>query len=320
MNKSPSVWVLADDRAGNVNQALGVAESLGLSFEVKDIYYNDLAKWPNIIRGRSLMGIDLAKSSKLDSPWPDIIISAGRKTAPVARYIKKVSMGRTKLVQIMWPGFPWRDFDIIAVPKHDDIPAGGRIINTIGAPNRITPKVLEKKGKKWHEKFDYLPSPKVALLVGGDTKKGKFTEDHARDLANKIDLFFGDKKGSLLITNSRRTSEEATEVLKKNIKTKFYFHDFHSTAENPYFGYLALADAIIASGDSISMCSEACSTGKPVYIYSPDDITPQKHQKFHKNLYAKGYAKPLSGRWEDFSYEPMDDAKKIADVILEIRG
>lgn len=318
MNKdNPVIWVLADDRAGNVNQALGVAEALDIPFEVKQINYTKSARLPNIIRGASLMGIDLAKTSELDSPWPDIVIAAGRKTAPVARYIKKISGGKTKLVQLMWPGFPHGDFDLIATPKHDDIAPGGRVINTIGAPNRITQKILDSKREKWLKEFAHMPSPRIAVLIGGTTKKGKFTEEHAHDLVDKINLFMQEKGGSLLITNSRRTGEKPTEVIKHGIKCKFHFHDFHSSNENPYFGYLAISDAIIVSGDSISMCSEACSTGKPVYIYAPENITPDKHRNFHQNLYEKGYAKPLTGEKSRWKYTPLEDAKKLAEIIKE---
>jgi len=206
---------------------------------------------------------------------------------------------------------------MIITPKHDENAPGGRIMNTIGAPNRITEKILNNKKKKWEEKFSYMNKPFVTLLVGGDTKKGAFTEEHSIDLANKISMFCNEREASLLITNSRRTSSEATEALKRELKTKFFFHDYHSTNENPYFGYLALSDAIIASGDSISMCSEACTTGKHVYIYAPENITPEKHQRFHKNLYDKGYAKPLTGEWFDWDYEPLNDAQKVAKIIRD---
>ncbi|PIR39835.1 MAG: nucleoside-diphosphate sugar epimerase [Alphaproteobacteria bacterium CG11_big_fil_rev_8_21_14_0_20_39_49] len=315
--KKPVIWVLADDRAGNVNQVLGVAEAMGLPFEVKDVVYDEMGKWPNILRGSSLRGVDVEESSELKSPWPDIVLGAGRKTAPVARYIKKVSQGKTKAIQIMWPGFPYRHFDMIFVPQHDGIAAGGRIVNTVGSPNRINKDVLSKKKKKWEEAFSYMQDPFVALLVGGDTKKGKFTTAHAQELANKVNLFFQDKKGSLLVTNSRRTSEDAVQVLKKEIKVKFHYHDYYSTNENPYFGYLAISDAIIASGDSISMCSEACSSGKPVFIYAPESLTPDKHRRFHQNLYEKGCARPLTGKWEKWKYEPLDDTKRVASMILE---
>ena len=38
-------------------------------------------------------------------------------------------------------------------------------------------------------------------------------------------------------------------------------------AENPYFGYLALADRLIVTCDSMSMLTEAIVTRKPVFIY-----------------------------------------------------
>jgi mitochondrial fission protein ELM1 len=313
----PIIWALTDDRAGNVNQVLGVAEALGAPFEIKEIRYNKYGSLPNIIRGTSLLGIDLEKSSNLTSPLPDIVIGAGRKTAPVSRYIKKASSKKTKLIQLMWPGFPTCSFDLIATPTHDGIKADGRIINIIGAPNRISSELLKKHSEKWQDKFANLTSPKVALLVGGNTKRGAFTGEHARELALKVAQFFEGKTGSLLITNSRRTSEQATKILKDEIKIQSHFHDCRSGNENPFFGYLAVCDSIIVSGDSISMCSEACSTGKPVYIYAPDNITPDKHKKFHQNLYQNGYAKPLTGLWSDWNYSPLNDAKMIANLIRE---
>lgn len=316
-NTDPLIWILADDRAGNVNQVLGVAEQMAVPFEIKNIVYNKMADLPNIMRGFSLLGVDIKKSSVLSSPFPDIIIGAGRKTAPIASYIKKITKGKTKIVQIMWPDFPNKQFDMIVLPQHDGIDANERIINTVGSPNRINRHMLDKTKEKWLERFSHLDSPYVALLVGGDTKKGKFTLNHAYELANKINNFFQDKKGSLLITNSRRTNPECAEILKKEIKVKYHYHDFNSGEENPYFGYLAIADVIIASGDSISMCSEACSSGKPVFIFAPDSLTPDKHKNFHQNLYKKGCAKPLEKDWVQWNYQPLDDTKLIAKIIMD---
>ncbi len=49
------IWVLADDRPGNANQALGVAEALGLPFTVKSLAYNRLGRLPNFVLGASLV-------------------------------------------------------------------------------------------------------------------------------------------------------------------------------------------------------------------------------------------------------------------------
>lgn len=312
------VWVLCDDRAGNVSQVLGVAEALLLPYERKNIIYNKLARLPNFINSYFLIGLtDDSKKEISGNVFPDIIISAGRKTAAIAAYIKRKSAGKTKIVQIMRPGICPKIFDMIVLPEHDKFKDLQNIVRIVGAPNKINKKLLDEQKEKWQPIFNYLPSPKIAVLIGGSTKKGIFTTEHARDISIKASQLLSGKKGSFLITTSRRTSEEATKVIKSSISAQFYFHDFYSTKENPYLGYLAVSDYIIVTGDSISMMSEACSTGKPVFIYSPKDIIPEKHQKFQKVLFEKNYAKPLTGNFSDWKYTPLSDADFVANLIKE---
>jgi uncharacterized protein len=122
--------------------------------------------------------------------------------------------------------------------------------------------------------------------------------------------------GSLLVTTSRRTPLEVIAILRSKLQNPKYFYDARSEGANPYSGLLACSDIIITSGDSISMCSESCSTGKPVYIYSPISLTPPKYLYFQRRLIESGYAKMLGDNKGDF-YTPLSDAKIIADYIKE---
>ena len=45
-----------------------------------------------------------AGSAPLAPPWPDVLIASGRRSAPVARWIRRQSGGRTRLVQLGRPG------------------------------------------------------------------------------------------------------------------------------------------------------------------------------------------------------------------------
>jgi mitochondrial fission protein ELM1 len=82
-------WILDDKRAGNKTQTTALAESLKLDYEIKKIEYNCLAKLPNILLF-GLMHIDKEKSDDLITcKIPDVIISAGRRCALVAAYLKK---------------------------------------------------------------------------------------------------------------------------------------------------------------------------------------------------------------------------------------
>ena len=320
MNTPPIVWILADDRAGNVSQVVGVAQALNIPYITKNIRYSRYGRLPNMIRGRSLWGVDTHVSDPISAPWPDILISAGRKTAPIARYIKKKSNGHTRLVHLMNPGFPDSDFDIIALPTHDRTIMKPAIVQTVGAPHKVTQALLDAAKPVWAPHFTHLPSPKIAVLVGGNTKKGIFSDSMAREFGVAISNAASQLGASLLVTVSRRTSPSALAALQQSITAPHFLYDPASGLGNPYMGYLGLADIIIASGDSISMCCEACSTGKPVYIYAPESLIPNKHQIFHRELYRLHHARPFEHTLQPFQPVVLDNTQSLAAIISKRLG
>ncbi|MDH5771747.1 MAG: mitochondrial fission ELM1 family protein, partial [Rhodospirillaceae bacterium] len=117
MNNDKTVWLLIDDRAGNRSQVLGVGRALGYQFQIKEIEYTAAAALPNYMLMASFSAVTQKSRVNLMAPWPDIVIAAGRRTAPVARKIKALNGGRTALIQIMYPGASGEeDFDLICVP------------------------------------------------------------------------------------------------------------------------------------------------------------------------------------------------------------
>jgi mitochondrial fission protein ELM1 len=317
----PEIWVLCDDRMGNTSQALGVAEALDLPFVVKKITYTKHSGLPNALRC-NLSGVDEKRSDPLTAPWPDLVIAAGRRLAPVARYIKRKSRGKAKLAHIMWPGFPTFGFDLIAVPQHDRVRPRKRVLRTVGAPHRITPEILMREGKMWQKTLHHIPTPYIALLLGGNSKEGEFTVTHARQLGQMATAFAKEHGASLLITSSRRTGVEVQTALLSAIKVPYHFHDPNKVGKlNPYIAYLALSDYIIVTGDSTSMCSEACASGKPVFIYSPEGVASAKHKRFHSQLFEGGYARPFLAHADGTPFErppqPLNTAATLALAIRE---
>ncbi len=292
-----TIWVLADDRAGNTAQALGVAEAFSENPEIKTVRYTKSVVLPNVLRGASTLGVTAGTLAGLTEPFPDVAITAGRRAAPLLRYVKKKSGGRTKIVQIMYPGrFGLSDFDLIVLPHHDGCKLiRPNIMRVTGAPHRITPERLDVERKKWTPVFESLPSPRIALIVGGATKDKPFTPDMAVDLANRAKAL-SEKLGggSFLVTTSRRTGEKQEKIIRDALpEPKFFYGWGNKEIENPYFGFLALADHIIVTGDSVSMCSEACAADAPVYIYAPQGMVGKKHALLHQELYRNGYAVEL---------------------------
>lgn len=314
-----TIWVLADDRAGNNSQSLGVAEALGFETEIKSIRYTKWVKLPNCLRGASTIGIDKASAERLEAPFPDFAIAAGRRAAPVLRWLKKQSGGKTKIIQIMFAGnFGIKDFDLIVLPEHDGCRLiRPNILRVVGAPHRITPERLKNEREKWADTFKDLPAPKIALIVGGATKDKPFTPAMARDLAEKAVAFSkAVGGGSFLVTTSRRTGAEQEKILRETLPNPKYFYGWGDTqSENPYFGFLACADYILVTGDSVSMCSEACAAEAPVFVYAPQGGVGKKHALLHRQLYDGGYAQPLDGEMNVKEHKPLNAAQVVADEI-----
>ena len=315
------VWVVADQYVGNLNQCLGVAEALGLPYQIKRVNYNLFGRLPNVILGATLVHVPRADRLPLGPPWPDVVIAAGRRTVPVARAIKKASLRRSFLVQTMWPGYPAGDLDLIATPRHDRVADRTNLIRTIGAPHNVSSKRLDEAAKIWESRLGHIKRPRVALLVGGSTRRHRFTTQMAKLLGQQVSELVESLGGGLMLSTSRRTEPIVRVTLIENIKTtKEIFVWCSESSENPYLAYLALSDTVVVTGDSTSMCTEASATGRPIFIFAPPGSTAEKHQRLHEFLYEYGCAMPLTSQMfgkaiESENYIPINDAVLIAQEI-----
>ncbi len=326
MTRQPLIWVLTDDRAGNVSQALGVAEALQRPFVAKDIRYTPLARLPNVLTGASLLGLTPESRMNLTPPWPDVVISAGRRTAPAARWIKRNAEKPVVLAHLMNPGRSGADeFDLIAVPRHDCVIPNGdaaNVMRTTGAAHRLNAVRLASAADSWASKVGGIPRPFITVIVGGATHRKPFAPALAADLGRRVHRMAAEVGGSVLIATSRRTGIEAEQALLAEVPEPRRAFLWSQGGDNPYFGFLALADAIVVTGDSVSMCTEACATPGPVYIYAPDGMVAPKHAQLHKELYDLGLARPFGGpsnaRFEEWRHAALNPAGDVARAVDDL--
>ncbi len=283
---------------GSVGQARGLMPMLEKNFDIveKNIVYTKFAALPNFLLGSSLISLDKSKSSSLKLPYPDAVLSISRRTSVIARHIKKQSKGKTKIIQLLHPGnYGLKDIDLVITPEHDrkDNPPQNMFFVT-GSPHRITQDILKPAQEKWEPEFSHLPKPWISVIVGGAIKKRAFSIENAIELGTKIRKPLEKTGGSLLITTSRRTGSAAEQALMNELKDiPAYTFLWGEKKENPLTGFLACADKIIATGDSVSMCCEACGTGKPVLVFCGKDWLTPKHLRFVQSLYSGKYATAL---------------------------
>lgn len=302
--KDITCWIITEGIAGTENQCIGVAEALGVEPKIKRVTlrepWKSLSPW---------LGFESwwAFDPLIFHPWPDLLITSGRKAIAASRYIKKMSDGKTYTVHIQDPKTNPQHFDLVAVPKHDTL-RGKNVLVTTATPNRINEQKL-KKARFEFQSIAPQKTPCAAVLIGGNSKTHKITPE----IANKIIDQLLALDASLLVTVSRRTPENIRNLFKDKLKGKhIYFWD--GEGENPYFAFLGFADYIIVTNDSASMLSEAATTGKPVYSI-PLIGSSEKFTRFYKHLKHAGAMRIFEGKLEHWEYEPLNDAQKIAETV-----
>jgi mitochondrial fission protein ELM1 len=319
LTASPIIWLLIDDRMSHRSQICGVAERLGFGGIEKELHYNRFAALANGPFGARLWHLTSESRRLIAPPWPDLVIAAGRRSAPVALAVKRRSP-KTRLAHLMWPDVSPKRFDVIAVPEHDTLSYNGaNLLRTFGAPHSVTLKKITNEAVRWHSQVNRLPFPRIALLIGGSARGFRYEPDDFKTLAAHASAEAERLGGSLLVTSSPRTGEAAENLIKPFLVVPHLFHSWKPGQDNPYMALLGLADAIITTGDSISMCSEACATGKPVYIFVPPHLARDKNE-FRETLFARGFAKPHTYPVRpDWRPEKIPDAaEQVAEAIREL--
>ena len=320
-----TVWILTDNRRGSVNQAKGVADALDheqFSIIEKNIEYNRWSGLPNWIRGKSLLGTTEATRKQICAPYPDIVISVSRRTVPVARFIK-TRYSQVKLVQLMHPGRTGlKDFDLIVVPEHDRNKLKSPNIHYIlGCPHRVTEKYLAAGRLRWQEEFAHLPKPLTAVIIGGSIKGKPFSDDNAAALGQAVRRLKEAIGGSLLLTTSRRTGITAEKIILSAVKDiPQYTYLWGDMKENPYNGFLACADNIVITGDSVSMCCEATGTGKPIYVFCGQNWLTPKHLRFVDSICKAKCAIRIEDK-NAASFHPeksLNAAAEVADLLTKL--
>ncbi|WP_110649982.1 ELM1/GtrOC1 family putative glycosyltransferase [Salinicola peritrichatus] len=265
----PRVWLLLGQHHGDNAQLRLLAQRLGWPSEEKRLSFKPSAPRPALFSSPSLASVDLANSDRLEPPWPDMILSAGRRSVSAARWVKQQSGGRTQLICLGRPRAPLDWFDLIITTPQYGLPARDNIVHNMLPLNANDNAALEETAAQWKGRFDDLPRPHIGVLIGGATTTQQFDAEVARSMAEAACRLARARGGSLLIATGPRTAPDVAEAFFAGIEVPSYCYAWHSDngADNPYRAYLALCDEFIVSGDSVSMQAEAIRTGRPVHVF-----------------------------------------------------
>jgi uncharacterized protein len=295
IGSSPRVWILVGEKRGDNAQVVSLARAVGWDYEEKTIFMKP--QWREgkpRVRAR-LDHIDLDRSDVLEEPWPDLILTAGRRLSSVALFIKEASNGKARIVLIGKPRRDLEAIDLAVVAAHYVLPEGPRVARHDLPLMHADPEVLSGAIADWGPRLADKPRPLIALMVGGPTGGLRFDLVAARELLEKTLDLVESSGGSLYISTSRRTPTQVVQMIEALCPadaTLYVFDPESGPAENPYHGLLGLADHFVVTTDSISMMVEVARLGRTLSLYPLEcDVGPLEGA-----LGRFGLLRPLSPR------------------------
>jgi uncharacterized protein len=270
---TPRIWLLVGDKLGDNQQVELIAnrltERLNWQVDVKQLRFKDAYRIGKPEFRSDHSHVDWDESDPVVQPWPDLVITVGRRPSMVALWIKEQSRGQTKIVIVGRPRRWLSRFNLIIAAAHHHLPDLPNVMR-LGLPLIKADAVgIADARTRWSGVIGEMPRPLFALFVGGPTKPHVFDRKVALDLMAKASRCATEAGGSLWVTTSPRTSAEVVDTLEQALpKNGRLFRWRPKSSDNPYLALLACADRFVVTGDSVSMQVEVARLGKPLAIYA----------------------------------------------------
>ncbi|MES2146272.1 MAG: ELM1/GtrOC1 family putative glycosyltransferase [Pseudomonadota bacterium] len=306
---SPRVWLLLGKRRGDNNQLLALGEALGVPFETRTIHYHMLARLRMKLVPVSLGHVTADSRSWLKPPWPDLVIGIGRRTVPVARWIKRQNDGRTRIVRLGHPRAPNRLFDLVITTRQYPVPDGENVLRLPLAMNRFHAPPMPTPAET--AVIEQWPRPHLLLSLGGTAPMWRLDLTALGDALRTLTDRVRHSGGTVIAIGSPRTPDVALDLVRSTDGVVLI-----EPGQLRYPVALASADEHFVTADSVSMISEAILTGKPVGLIAvepdargrrrlgpdPETTRIRDPRRFWRDVEGRGLVgtvdKPKSGKFE----------------------
>lgn len=265
---TPCTWVILSDKRGDNGQVETIVDALPWPVEQKYVHM-----LPEYVLGKprfrpSLDHLDVSRSDSLEAPWPDLIITVGRRPSMAALWVREQSGNKTKIVLVGKPSGHMLDFALVIASAENQMPPLHNFLPTTLPLMRVQPEEVAGAAQAWRERFAVLPKPLIAMLVGGETNPFIMNRKVANDLVATARWVVDELGGTPYVTTSRRTTPEVVEVLRRDLPAQAVFYEWTADAsDNPYQALLGSADGFIVTADSVSMMVEVIYLRKPLALF-----------------------------------------------------
>lgn len=289
---SVNAWIVTSGEAGHRTQARGLA--LAVAGEAREFTVDLRSPWRYLPGDKTPFALQILTpgSDRPGPPWPDLLVSSGRRAAAVAIAIRKAAKGRTLAVNVPDPHIDPAAFDLVVCLNHD--PASGpNVLSLSTAVHDLTPTKLAEAAERWRETLRQPGRDLIGVLLGGAAHRRGLTLMQWGEMFAQLDALRRTTGARLAITPSRRTPAEVRALLTTRFDGDPDVFLWDMKGDNPYRGILALSDRLIVTSDSVSMVSEALATKASVEVYGRP--ASPRHVRFIDQLAEQGLLRVFTG-------------------------
>ncbi|MBI4707424.1 MAG: mitochondrial fission ELM1 family protein [Candidatus Omnitrophica bacterium] len=315
-----NILILSDAKTGHLRQAQALAKIMEDAWQEKGIKANveyseikfksrmsrRIFSCASFLSGKyTCQGcLDCLKSCLENSSYkalvdkkPNVVVSCGSSLTAVNYLISRENLAKS--VIIMRPAILNEGkFDLVVMPRHDNPPRSKNVVVTNGALNLINQDYLRNQSDKLLQSTRHTAHGlratdlHIGLLIGGDAKNFKLEKNSVLEVIRQIKLASEKLGMNILATTSRRTSQEVENIFEQELKDyprcKLLVIANKNNIPEAVGGILGLSKIVVVSAESISMISEAASSGKHVLVFEADGLG-EKHRRFLEYCAMKKY-------------------------------
>ena len=309
-------WVVTEGKAGMELQGTALAEALDIpEISIKRV----LLRFPWIYlspRFQMLKSLSISKKGdQLNAPYPDLIITVGRRSVIAGLLIKQKSPN-SKLICVQNPYISAKYFDILIPAQHDNLKQSSNVVASFGSLHRITAQKLDLARQEFVEDFSKYASPRIGVIIGGNSRSYSMDLDSVKYYMQQLKNLQQKHGASLLITASRRTPQDVLDYLVSCKSENIFYWDYrNSEISNPYLGILASSNALLVTCESVNMISEACATDLPVYLL-PLKGYSKRFENFHNSVLKRKRVEWFKGEINFNKTKPID---AMGEVVTKVK-
>jgi mitochondrial fission protein ELM1 len=274
-----TVWIVSEGTPGHVSQSIGLVAAMETRVPLKSFQVGGRLSargWRrSMIRlamgqsGRALPAWLLHKVAKVEipdgTPSPDLIVSCGGKSVVAARSWA-CKLGVPYIFIGLQRTYPAKWFHIIISPIKRE--ADENTIEAEVIPTAVTPEMIAALGPA--EKGTWC------MAIGGASASHPFNAQDWRTVAKSMNALAERENIRWLLTTSRRTGSTAEAILRKHLDVAV-LKDAIWWSEKPrreLYKFMAQSELLFVTQDSVTMVTEAVSSGKPVVAVRPQVAKP----------------------------------------------